>query len=583
MHANGVLRAGKLCTVFSAPDYPQHQAVDDPSERYNNKASVVLLGPADYTRYKLTMYSAVPRPPAQCFYELDTPGSDDEAPEGVYAEGAGASEAGSVADADDDGAVDAPEAAGGGAFAVDGADTAANTAASDAAAMAALDGCEQPRAAQPFAAAAAREGDPGSPRLRRPAAGARAASRTPRHPRHKDRAPRIALSPEAGSMVAPSAALQEVPAAVAASPAAKDPARSSSPTQVDDEREQNGSAVVLIGAAAEAVPPEASGWPSSPAQHAAQSVLPAANGSMSSRAGAQPGDARASVTTGDQVTAATHRAAAVRAAVRDIASSDVAPMAVGAQMPGLRTAAHGASDHGADSSAADADSALTPTAPARMSISDGSGCEMSAAVLACKPAHKVAAAQPTPRPTTAPATLRRRAALSDASEPRQPNGAAARARTLTATRPQSAPVVWPRPRSRMEGMLHAAGQLAGDSASVLAPRLKPHVQPAAKRGRSEQRAGPDSAAIAASGTDDNAASPEKAGEAVTLASTAASNGAVLAPLAAQQVVQSVPPGASAAAQAPAAGAAVQVNAGPCTGRASARAKRVPAHLQDCAE
>ena len=69
--------AGKLVTVFSAPDYPQHQAGD---ERFNNKASVLTLNYPSYSDsdYEVTQYSAVERPPAPCFYDLDIPGSDDE-------------------------------------------------------------------------------------------------------------------------------------------------------------------------------------------------------------------------------------------------------------------------------------------------------------------------------------------------------------------------------------------------------------------------------------------------------------------------------------------------------------------------
>ena len=69
--------AGKLVTIFAAPDYPQHQAGD---ERFNNKASVLTLNYPSYSDsdYKITEYGAVERPPAPCFYDLDVPGSDDE-------------------------------------------------------------------------------------------------------------------------------------------------------------------------------------------------------------------------------------------------------------------------------------------------------------------------------------------------------------------------------------------------------------------------------------------------------------------------------------------------------------------------
>lgn len=67
--------AGKLVTIFSAPDYPQHQAGD---ERFDNKASVLELKAPSYAEYDVITYGAVPRPPATCFYDLDIPGSDDE-------------------------------------------------------------------------------------------------------------------------------------------------------------------------------------------------------------------------------------------------------------------------------------------------------------------------------------------------------------------------------------------------------------------------------------------------------------------------------------------------------------------------
>jgi hypothetical protein len=70
------MHAGKLVTVFSAPDYPQHQARD---ERFENKASVLQLKAPSYSDFDVPVpFSAVPRPPAPCFYDLDLPGSDDE-------------------------------------------------------------------------------------------------------------------------------------------------------------------------------------------------------------------------------------------------------------------------------------------------------------------------------------------------------------------------------------------------------------------------------------------------------------------------------------------------------------------------
>lgn len=67
--------AGQLVTVFSAPDYPQHQLGD---ERFENKACVLKLMQPSYCEYERITYEAVPRPPAPCFYDLYVPGSDDE-------------------------------------------------------------------------------------------------------------------------------------------------------------------------------------------------------------------------------------------------------------------------------------------------------------------------------------------------------------------------------------------------------------------------------------------------------------------------------------------------------------------------
>jgi len=72
-----VTPAGRLVTVFSAPDYPQFQE-EPAAERYNNAASVLRLLPPTYAAYDVITYSAVPRPAATCFYEMVAPGSDDE-------------------------------------------------------------------------------------------------------------------------------------------------------------------------------------------------------------------------------------------------------------------------------------------------------------------------------------------------------------------------------------------------------------------------------------------------------------------------------------------------------------------------
>jgi len=70
----------RLATLFSAPDYPQFYAPG--TERLNNKAAVaVLTGAPDWcNEVNLITYEAAPRPPAQPFYDLDEPGSDEEGP-----------------------------------------------------------------------------------------------------------------------------------------------------------------------------------------------------------------------------------------------------------------------------------------------------------------------------------------------------------------------------------------------------------------------------------------------------------------------------------------------------------------------
>jgi len=80
--------AGCLMTVFSAPDYPQFQPVDDPSDRFNNLAAVAVLQAPDWATPVMKQYSAVlPRPEAAPFYDLCLPDSDDEGPEGLRAAG----------------------------------------------------------------------------------------------------------------------------------------------------------------------------------------------------------------------------------------------------------------------------------------------------------------------------------------------------------------------------------------------------------------------------------------------------------------------------------------------------------------
>ena len=70
-------KAGKLMTVFSAPDYPQF--LPDISPRYHNKGSIAVLKHPHYAIPVLRQFEAVqPRPKASPYYELDVPDSDSE-------------------------------------------------------------------------------------------------------------------------------------------------------------------------------------------------------------------------------------------------------------------------------------------------------------------------------------------------------------------------------------------------------------------------------------------------------------------------------------------------------------------------
>eukprot|EP00890_Picochlorum_soloecismus_P005004 jgi/Picsp_1/5504/NSC_02863-R1_serine threonine-protein phosphatase 7 len=73
-----VTPAGKLVTVFSAPDYPQFICAD--TERYRNKAAVIVLSAPDYSTPTIKQFEAVlPRPCVQPYYDIDdTPDSDEE-------------------------------------------------------------------------------------------------------------------------------------------------------------------------------------------------------------------------------------------------------------------------------------------------------------------------------------------------------------------------------------------------------------------------------------------------------------------------------------------------------------------------
>lgn len=70
--------SGKLMTVFSAPDYPQHLPED--VNRYHNKASVfVLRAETGYSMPEVRQFEAVlPRPVTSPYYDLGVPDSDEE-------------------------------------------------------------------------------------------------------------------------------------------------------------------------------------------------------------------------------------------------------------------------------------------------------------------------------------------------------------------------------------------------------------------------------------------------------------------------------------------------------------------------
>lgn len=72
-----VTPAGRLMTVFSAPDYPQFMAQD--AKRYCNKAAVAVLTAPDYDSPNMKQYEAVlPRPEATPYYDLFVNDSDEE-------------------------------------------------------------------------------------------------------------------------------------------------------------------------------------------------------------------------------------------------------------------------------------------------------------------------------------------------------------------------------------------------------------------------------------------------------------------------------------------------------------------------
>mmetsp|Transcript_2159 Transcript_2159/g.6377 ORF Transcript_2159/g.6377 Transcript_2159/m.6377 type:complete len:379 (-) Transcript_2159:210-1346(-) len=74
-----VVPAGRLMTVFSAPDYPQFQPVDDPKDRFNNLAAVAVLSGPDFATPVMKQFAAVkPRPMSEPFYDLGMADSDEE-------------------------------------------------------------------------------------------------------------------------------------------------------------------------------------------------------------------------------------------------------------------------------------------------------------------------------------------------------------------------------------------------------------------------------------------------------------------------------------------------------------------------
>ena len=76
---------GKLCTVFSAPDYPQFIEAGD--TRHNNRATFVRLrGATEWAEPEPTAFSAArPRPASEPYYDITVGGSDEEGPDGELA------------------------------------------------------------------------------------------------------------------------------------------------------------------------------------------------------------------------------------------------------------------------------------------------------------------------------------------------------------------------------------------------------------------------------------------------------------------------------------------------------------------
>ncbi|GLC44111.1 hypothetical protein PLESTB_000927800 [Pleodorina starrii] len=108
--------AGRLVTVFSAPDYPQFQVVEEEGEnagkRYENLAAVAVLSAPDYATPNMRTFAAVkPRPKADAYYDFEACcDSDTELPAGSEGGSEGGSAGGGSAASDAD--VDGDEAEG---------------------------------------------------------------------------------------------------------------------------------------------------------------------------------------------------------------------------------------------------------------------------------------------------------------------------------------------------------------------------------------------------------------------------------------------------------------------------------------
>lgn len=76
---------GKLCTVFSAPDYPQF--VEEGERRFNGAAAfVTLASDSGYHEPRVTSFEAAkPRPACDPYYDVTVGGSDEEGPDGDLA------------------------------------------------------------------------------------------------------------------------------------------------------------------------------------------------------------------------------------------------------------------------------------------------------------------------------------------------------------------------------------------------------------------------------------------------------------------------------------------------------------------